>query len=62
MAEKNAAADILSDGKSSPVQPSQPAPSVAADASPSDPNLVSIPYLRSGESRSSLAQADWNND
>lgn len=38
-------------GNPNPVQPSQPAPSAAADPSPSDPNLVSIIYLKPGEGR-----------
>ena len=42
MAGNMVATEKVSDGNSSPVQPSQPAPRVAAVASPSDPNLASI--------------------
>lgn len=41
MADKEVAIENLSDGNSNPTQPSQPIPSAAGDASPSDPYLVS---------------------
>lgn len=40
MVDNEVATDKVPDGDSSPVQPSQPAPSAAVDMTPSDPNLV----------------------
>lgn len=51
-----------SDGNSSPVQPSQPAPSVAAVASPSDPNLASIDLLEPDEGRCLLVLVELIHD
>ena len=51
-----------SDGNSSPVQPSQPAPSVAAVASPSDPNLASIDLLEPDERRCLLVLVELIHD
>lgn len=42
MVDNEVATDKVPDGDSSPVQPSQPAPSAAVDMTPSDPNLVNI--------------------
>lgn len=41
MADKEVATEVLPDGNSRPVQPSQPTLSAAPDVPPSDPNLVS---------------------
>ena len=46
MSDKDVATEKVSDGNSSLVQPSQPAPSAAADASSSDPDLVSDVFLQ----------------
>lgn len=51
MVDNEVASDKVPDGDSSPVQPSQSAPSAAVGITPSDPNLVSIKALRPGESR-----------
>ena len=51
MADEELATEKLPDGNSSPVRPSQPTPSAAADVPPSDPNLVSKIFWGTGESR-----------
>ena len=57
MADKEVAIEISSDGNSNPTQPSQPVPSAAADASPSDPNLVSKVAPQPGVSRALFSKS-----